>query len=395
MKVYNKNLFILILSIVSITSFVFIALNIYDLKKFKESYFNSMKKELISLKKEELKDRIDRLNDEFSVLNPKDFRGLINYINKFNLNNNEYIFVYKISKDYTKAKVLAIKESPVRKIGQIVDLNKKENLIWKNMVLNMIKTKKYSLFQKYKFINPENNRKEEKIAYFRYNPQLRLFLGQGIYLSDIYNFIYDTQKDYEAKLYKFILISILTFLTLIVILFFILYKYINHLVSELYKLNNEFKEKLIEQEAKLIHNYTHDDLTNFPNRNHLLDNIDKIKTLILIDIDMFGTINDIYGIEIGNFILKEVAKKIENYFKKYKEAHKIYRIGSDEFAIAFFEEVKFNQNEIEELINTCKHSTFKIFNLEINIDITIGVASSTNDILTKADLALRYAKKHN
>ena len=477
MNIYNKKiLFLLFLSLLGV-GFIFILLNIYDLNKFKEGYFELLKKELIAIKKQNLKNRIDFLDSEFlninktnislkkSLLNKEadkltlniikvcktfnikpiefiktiyqnmiviqnnkiianpfhinlddknyifttrkidnltiifffkleeNYKDLINYINEFDKNNNQYIFVYQTFDNLNKAKVLAIKESSVRKIGQIVDLTKKENLIWKKMILNMIKTKQYSLFQKYKFVNPKNNRKEDKIAYFKYNPKLHLFMGQGIYLSDIYDFIEKTNKNYEKRVFKFMFISIGIFLFLIVLIFFILYRYINHLVEELYRLNNEFKSKIKQQEKELIHNYTYDNLTNLPNRNFLFDDMKNIKTLMLIDIDMFGMINDIYGFEIGNKLLKQFGIELNNYLSKYPQNHRVYRIGADEFAIAFCEKIDF-KTEIQELINYIKYFKFTIDNIDINLDISIGIACNQDDIFKKAELALRYAKEN-
>ena len=479
-SIYNKKVFLLIFFSLLSVGLVFVLLNIYDLKTFKEGYFNLLKKELIHLKKQQLKDRIDTLNNEFLTLNntnitikktflkhqadkltknilvickqfhidkltflksinqnlivlkdnkiihnpshinlndknylfesrkldsnikvifftklTENYEGLIHYINQMDINNNEYIFIYKVFDNLNKAKVLAIKESSIRKIGQIVDLTKKENLIWKKMISNMIKNNKYSLYQKYKFINPKNNRKEEKIAYFKYNPKLHLFMGQGIYFSDIYDFIAKTDKNYEKKLFSFMFVSIGIFLLLIVIIFFILYKYINHLVSELYRLNNEFKTKIMKQEKQLIHNYTYDSLTSLPNRSSLFDDINKIKTLILLDIDMFGIINDIYGVEIGNKLLKQIGLELQNYLQKYKQNYRVYRIGADEFAIVFYDEIIFDEQEAKNLLNYIKDFKFQIENLDINIDFSMGIACNLDDIFTKAELSLRYAKEHH
>ena len=478
--IYNKKLFFLMFFTLLSIGLIFVFLNIYDLNKFKESYFELLKKELILLKKQQLKNRIDTLDDEFltiykmNIINkhnflnkesnkfiynikylPKKFNinkiiflkniyqnlivlkdnkiihnpfhirlndknyiyitktldknikiifftklienyeGLIHYINQMDINNNEYIFIYKVFDNFNKAKVLAIKESSIRKIGQIVDLTKKENLIWKKMILNMIKTNKYSLYQKYKFINPKNNRKEEKIAYFKYNPKLHLFMGQGIYFSDIYDFIEKTDKSYEKKLYKFMFISIGIFLLLIIIVFFMLYRYIHHLVNELYRLNNAFEMKIKKQEKELIYNYTYDSLTNLPNRNFLFDDMHKIKTLILVDIDMFGMINDIYGMEIGSKLLKRLGEELQKYMKQYKENHRVYRIGADEFAIVFYDEILFDEKEAKKLLNYIKEFKFHIDNLDINIDFSMGIACNVEDIFTKAELSLRYAKEHH
>lgn len=53
-------------------------------------------------------------------------------------------------------------------------------------------------------------------------------------------------------------------------------------------------------------------------------------TIILIDIDKFKRINDIYGHKYGDQVIEDVAAQIR---KSIRFSDKAYRIGGDEFAI--------------------------------------------------------------
>ncbi|MBX0312031.1 MAG: EAL domain-containing protein [Sulfurihydrogenibium sp.] len=95
------------------------------------------------------------------------------------------------------------------------------------------------------------------------------------------------------------------------------------------------EEKLLLEEIEKYKYY--DSLTELPNFISFkiqLSEIIKNKTykklgLILIDIHNMSVINASYGLEIGNEILKEVAKNLK---KEFPDGH-VARIGSDEFAI--------------------------------------------------------------
>ena len=57
---------------------------------------------------------------------------------------------------------------------------------------------------------------------------------------------------------------------------------------------------------------------------------DKIFSLILIDIEGLDSINDEYGYECGDLVLKYVANTIKD---KVRKTDDVYRIGDDEFAV--------------------------------------------------------------
>ena len=74
------------------------------------------------------------------------------------------------------------------------------------------------------------------------------------------------------------------------------------------------------------------DFLGFYNRNKLFKDINhqQIKFLAILDINEFYFINYHYSEKVGNKLLKEIGKKIENHFKMKK----IYRSG-DRFICYF------------------------------------------------------------
>lgn len=78
-----------------------------------------------------------------------------------------------------------------------------------------------------------------------------------------------------------------------------------------------------------------DTLTGLYNRaafGRAIKNIGEIKafSLIILDINNFKMINDTYGHDYGDFVIKEVAAIIQKSFNKL---YTCYRIGGDEFHI--------------------------------------------------------------
>ena len=96
--------------------------------------------------------------------------------------------------------------------------------------------------------------------------------------------------------------------------------------------SQQFKEKI----SELNFYVNTDPLTGFYNRRGMrlfLDEFQKTGTpfsVISIDIDHFKRINDIYGHEIGDLVLKSIAKTIE---KNSRDIDACCRIGGEEFIV--------------------------------------------------------------
>ena len=156
-------------------------------------------------------------------------------------------------------------------------------------------------------------------------------------------------------------------------------------------------QELVKQNQLLDHQLHTDNLTKLFNRNSLLRHLKDVKNpvIILIDIDTFKNINDMYGEKVGDLILCEIAK-ILNKFVQDKNCN-VYKVGSDEFVLMkdtlFYEmECLNNLNSIIDAISS-KSIYLSEYDLSISINITMGIASSEKDTLGHADMALKKAKQ--
>lgn len=152
---------------------------------------------------------------------------------------------------------------------------------------------------------------------------------------------------------------------------------------------------IAQKEALIKQAYT-DKLTGLSNRAALDLQLEKqMHTgLMILDIDEFKVINDLYGTEIGSSVLKEFAQFLSLH---KKENWDLYRIGSDDFAFIVYEHSnqKYYEQYIQMLLEKLKD--FYIYqhthNIKIKISITVGISMEKENLLETADVALRRAKE--
>jgi len=144
------------------------------------------------------------------------------------------------------------------------------------------------------------------------------------------------------------------------------------------------------------HQFYYDDLTGLENRRRLTEKLEEKKNsfLMIINIDSFQEINDLYGNEAGDAILKDFAEFLkENMFG----SNALYRLHSDEFSYLCdkgmdIEEFKIFASMLSEKIS---YKNFKIDgNSEVSLSATFGISYGHETLLENADIALKIAKKN-
>ncbi|URZ05360.1 GGDEF and EAL domain-containing protein [Clostridium felsineum] len=167
----------------------------------------------------------------------------------------------------------------------------------------------------------------------------------------------------------------------------------------------ERTKELLQKNEQLEYISNHDFVTNIYNRRYLNEYLDYIIndkktnqqiTIFYIDVDRFKTINDIYGHDIGDYILIEISKRLEEGIHKKGI---LARLGGDEFVIALEGEI--SRPDIEkiskDISSTCNKSVY-VDSYEFNMTLSIGIsvfpddALSRNVLLKNADIAMYDAK---
>jgi len=163
-------------------------------------------------------------------------------------------------------------------------------------------------------------------------------------------------------------------------------------LEEISSMQNVFNNMLDSIEFQ----FYNDDLTKLPNRRKLIEYIEKKEqyVLMIINIDNFQEINDLYGHHEGDIILKEFAEFLEG---KVISSATLFKLNSDEYGILFAQ--KFDSNYFSgftrELVDSISKTKFDVDNGKSSIFITctIGIAHGDHSLLTNSDIALKLAKK--
>ena len=159
-------------------------------------------------------------------------------------------------------------------------------------------------------------------------------------------------------------------------------------------------------EQHLLHLAHHDTLTDLPNRTFLRDRVrrqiartrrgDRIFALHLLDLDRFKSINDVYGHELGDQLLKAVAERLTS---TVGDTEMVARLGGDEFAI-LQTDVK-RAEDVTDLagwIIDILSEPFVLDGQTVNTGTSIGVTvhptdgSDADALIKNADLAMYRAK---
>ncbi|MEG2983627.1 MAG: GGDEF domain-containing protein [Peptostreptococcaceae bacterium] len=146
-----------------------------------------------------------------------------------------------------------------------------------------------------------------------------------------------------------------------------------------------------------------DGLTGVWNRNYMNIKLNEfilnksIFSIVILDIDDFKKVNDIYGHEFGDVVLKEVSSFIKD---KLGAEGEIYRYGGEEFIISINNKTAF---EVFDFIDNVRSelATYNISHNKQNISITssFGIAEfpldgeSILEVINNADKALYLSKK--
>lgn len=166
----------------------------------------------------------------------------------------------------------------------------------------------------------------------------------------------------------------------------------------------ESKEKLQIQNAKLEYDVYHDSLTEMNNRQLFWGDLSKTiamaeknndsVTVMLFDLDRFKEVNDTYGHDAGDMLLRQISHRL---ISMSQGSDTLYRLGGDEFA--FLSSGLTESRAVSRAQKICDfiNQPYTIYNAIINITTCVGIVISEterrSDYLYKfADLALYEAK---
>jgi|GEM_PF-1637930 len=170
------------------------------------------------------------------------------------------------------------------------------------------------------------------------------------------------------------------------------------------------QQKEAEEQVAFLMQY--DPLTGLANKELLVETLcEKMKRseeeiskhfILALDIKDFKLINDAYGYEVGDILLKEVSKRL---IHEFADADMIAKIGVDEFILSYrnldektFEAGYFAKMTAEYMLSVMDRP-FNIRGEEISITVQIGIdlyddtMRSVDEILKHSNIALQLSKQ--
>ncbi len=146
---------------------------------------------------------------------------------------------------------------------------------------------------------------------------------------------------------------------------------------------------------------TIDGLTQIFNKRHFMETLEREisraqryqreLSLIMFDLDHFKWVNDTYGHLAGDYVLKHLASVIKN---RIRREDVFARYGGEEFAIILPEIDRENALTFAEKIRRLVERTqFNFENTVLPISISLGVATSSEDVTGPEELIRRSDEK--
>lgn len=414
-RIFFKVTWMLILLLLAYLFFV-----VFFLSPKINTYLANTQKEQIKEKFEKIVSTINYKSKSFK--DKEKFIYEIDFLLKnISLGKNGYVYIFD------KTGKLIVNPSSELNTKNVKEIKlKQDNITLYDKVMESYKKEKTFTYNWNRVYDP-NNFTYEKVSWIRYNKTLDYYIVSSIYTEEFSIFL--------AGINSLLLnISLLLFSVLAIIGIFITIKVISPLnkmlnevkdekTKEFYlskKTNDEIgflanqfnsminqiennKQNLeVEVKAKtkeIQEKLFYDELTTLENRYALEENIknEDFVSLIIIDIDSFNDLNELYGFSSGNLVLIEVAKRLRSLAIKYNST--AYRIYGNEFAIVknnMLDTKKF-QDLMRELNKLFKNKSIYLENLNIDIfiDITTGISLGQEEPLKTAGIALKKAKSSN
>jgi|SRR5579875_750923 len=157
-------------------------------------------------------------------------------------------------------------------------------------------------------------------------------------------------------------------------------------------------------EERMRHDAVHDPLTGLANRTLLRDRLEQALArsrrrggasgLLFVDLDNFKRVNDRYGHAMGDAVLVELGRRLQN---AVRPTDTVARLGGDEFVVVCEELDEDTALALGRRLHEALERPLMIDGIEHRLTASIGIALGHSDpdgLLGNADAAVYRAKAH-
>ncbi len=248
------------------------------------------------------------------------------------------------------------------------------------------------VFLTYKFKKLDSDEVSEKVTYSKLYKELDWILCMGVNLDDLEH--YEEQARSSIRLYKTIVLIIMA-ITWLLLLFVVTILYRDARLTVYEVKNQELRNKL-----------NWDNLTGANSREYGEKQLVKEMTafrsgkentlVMMMDVDHFKTINDTYGHEKGDEVLKTVVSAVRGCIRP---SDILIRWGGDEF-LAIFQTIplEFQAEVADKILNAVHTVSIPGLKDEDKVSVSMGFSYfeesdfDEKTVLSRADAALYLAK---
>ena len=259
----------------------------------------------------------------------------------------------------------------------------------------------------YWYTKPGTDFSSEKTSYIHLIPELNWVLGAGLYLDDFDALVRQYHANQQSRLITSAIWSLGASFVLVLLALLVMHHYNQRSMSRLRKLHqqvSDFQSQMVsyshrlqvdvERKARQLEKmYQVDTLTQALNRYKLkqdLVDLRKNEAVIMANIDGFKEINEVFGNEIGDVILCELAYKLKQRFVE----DRVYRLNADVFVVIFTPDLN---EDVHALLNELHHHLvqdrlpqFNDHDVEFNVTI-VGTQEHENT-LGRLEMTMLHAK---
>ncbi|HEY9288048.1 MAG TPA: PAS domain S-box protein [Candidatus Dormibacteraeota bacterium] len=162
----------------------------------------------------------------------------------------------------------------------------------------------------------------------------------------------------------------------------------------------------IEAQRTLEHQALHDALTGLPNRVLARDRLDQAillarrqhirVALLIIDLDHFKEVNDSFGHQAGDQLLRQVG---ERFMAELRDTDTVARLGGDEFAIVLLSTDADSAGLVADKLLASLERPFVVEGQALDVGASIGIAiypehaDNADSMMRRADIAMYVAKR--